>query len=181
MDLFESLMKENKRISKSEKRIKQLQESSWMIRANKSGYSFKDLARKYEADTGISIYDEDANTREFLKWVEDLLGDENLVPTYEGNKSKKKVKESNNKLDISEYDYVSTMQNGSENYELYRKIGPDGKGCWAAWKQKMGDRVGDPFEITYRQAQGFDLIDDSGINKLSRDLGKLLLPREGRK
>ena len=82
-------------------------------------------------------------------------------------------------IDISDYEELHyPLRDGNKYYQLYRKI-ENGKGVWAAAElDKYGsDVVGEPFKITYEQARGFEPIEDSSIRKLSRDLGKKLLPK----
>lgn len=82
-------------------------------------------------------------------------------------------------IDISDYEELHyPLRDGDKYYQLYRKI-EDGKGVWAAAElDKYGsDVIGEPFKITYEQARGFEPIEDSSIRKLSRDLGKKLLPK----
>lgn len=82
-------------------------------------------------------------------------------------------------IDISDYEKLRyPLRDGDKYYQLYRKI-ENGKGVWAAAElDKYGsDVVGEPFKITYEQARGFEPIEDSSIRKLSRDLGKKLLPK----
>lgn len=82
-------------------------------------------------------------------------------------------------IDISDYEELRyPLRDGDKYYQLYRKI-ENGKGVWAAAElDKYGsDVVGEPFKITYDQARGFEPIEDSSIRKLSRDLGKKLLPK----
>lgn len=82
-------------------------------------------------------------------------------------------------IDISDYEKLHyPLRDGDKYYQLYRKI-EDGRGVWAAAElDKYGsDVIGEPFKITYEQARGFEPIEDSSIRKLSRDLGKKLLPK----
>ena len=79
------------------------------------------------------------------------------------------------KVDISDYKYVGNV----DGFLTYRKIITDenGKmrGIWAAQDQ---DEKEPPFRITYNQALGYEPIKDThGIKRLSRDLGRLLLPQ----
>lgn len=80
------------------------------------------------------------------------------------------------KLDLSDYEELSyPLRDGGKNYQLFRKL-ENGKGKWAAAPMEMGDvKYDDAFEITYDQARGFEPINT--IGKLSRDLGKKLLPK----
>jgi hypothetical protein len=85
----------------------------------------------------------------------------------------------NESIDISDYEELHyPLRDGDKYYQLYRKI-ENGKGVWAAAElDKYGSNVvGEPFKITYEQARGFEPIEDSSIRKLSRDLGKKLLPK----
>lgn len=80
-------------------------------------------------------------------------------------------------LDADGYKYVS----GRPGYHLYRKDirGENGKvvsAVWAAQKYDAmkGQTVGDPFEITYDQARGFEPIEDTVASRLSKKVGKAL-------
>ena len=79
-------------------------------------------------------------------------------------------------LDISQYNQLSsTIKDAGNTYAIFRKL-ENGKGKWAAAPMEMGDvKYDDAFEITYDQARGFEPINN--IGKLSRDLGKILLPQ----
>ena len=79
-------------------------------------------------------------------------------------------------LDLSGYEELTyPLRDGGKNYQLFRKL-ENGKGKWAAAPMEMGDvKYDDAFEITYDQARGFEPINN--IGKLSRDLGKMLLPQ----
>lgn len=72
--------------------------------------------------------------------------------------------------ELEEYELVAYER----GYALYRKV-VDGRGQWAAQDQ---DKKHPPFRITYNQALGYEPIDkyDSDVQKLSRDLGRMLLP-----
>lgn len=72
--------------------------------------------------------------------------------------------------ELKEYEFVAY----EHGYALYRKI-VNGKGQWAAQDQ---DEKHPPFRITYEQALGYEPIDkyDSDVQKLSRELGRMLLP-----
>ena len=78
-------------------------------------------------------------------------------------------------LEAGGYEQVS----GSPGYNLYRKVIRDDngkvvKGVWAAQKYdgKTGRTVGEPFEITYDQARGFEPIGDD--ESLGAKVGKAL-------
>lgn len=75
-------------------------------------------------------------------------------------------------IDLSKYEPMSSRVGG---YEIYRYVEKDQdgkivKGHWAAKSD-----AGEPFEITYEQARGFEPI--TPVQKLSKDLGKKLLPK----
>ena len=73
-------------------------------------------------------------------------------------------------IDLSDYKYVSTLK----GYKLYRKM-LNGKGAWAAVPQDGGE----PFEISYEQARGFEPINPTDA-KVQKKLRKAL-KYEGRK
>lgn len=73
-------------------------------------------------------------------------------------------------IDLSDYKYVSTLK----GYKLYRKM-VNGKGVWAAVSQDGGE----PFEISYEQARGFEPINPIDA-KVQKKLRKAL-KYEGRK
>lgn len=75
-------------------------------------------------------------------------------------------------IDLSEYEYCSHASGRDAHWHLYRKI-VDGKGKWVARHQNTGEIR----EINYDQARGFEPIDDSFVNRLSRSLGSTLLPK----
>ena len=85
-------------------------------------------------------------------------------------------------LEADGYKYVT----GKPGYKIYRKDIRDNNGrvtnaVWAAQKldNKTFKPVGEPFEITYDQARGFDPIDDAG--KLGRKVANALgLRRESK-
>lgn len=58
-------------------------------------------------------------------------------------------------------------------YNLYMRI-ENNKGKWLAEDSDTGE----VFQITYEQARGFEPIRPNGIEKLSRELGKILLPHK---
>lgn len=92
-----------------------------------------------------------------VKWVED----------------KKIVKESND-IDLDDYEYVGYGSGPNRLWQLYRRFDKElNKGVWVAKHQNTGEIR----SITYDQAQGFEPIENSGITKLSRDLGRMLLPK----
>ena len=67
-------------------------------------------------------------------------------------------------------EYISNV-NG---YQVYRKL-ENGRGKWFAHYQD--DPIETMFPITYDQARGFeDMPARSSTEKLSRDLGRMLLP-----
>ena len=76
-------------------------------------------------------------------------------------------------IDLSEYEYCSHANGRDAHWQLYRKI-VDGKGKWVA----RHDNTGEIKEINYDQVRGFEPIDDSSISRLSRDLGKMLMPKK---
>lgn len=65
------------------------------------------------------------------------------------------------------YQYVDHIG----NFATYRKI-ENGKGKWLA----EDIRTGEFFPITYAQARGEEPIKPTGTEKLSKHLGKILLP-----
>lgn len=77
-------------------------------------------------------------------------------------------------IDISTYKEVSPENRGGTIYRLFRKV-ENGKGKWAAIEQCNGKDCGEPFEITYEQARGFEPMNSN--EKIGMVLGKKLLPR----
>lgn len=75
-------------------------------------------------------------------------------------------------IDKSEYQYAGSISKSHVVYDLYRKI-ENNKGKWIAEDCNTGEL----FPITYEQARGFEPIRPTGIESLSRELGKMLLPR----
>lgn len=78
-------------------------------------------------------------------------------------------------VDLSMYEFIEDGQ----GYFIYRRIVEDENGTpHGKWAAQDHDRKHPPFKITYMQARGYDPIDkyDSDIKKLSRELGKALLP-----
>lgn len=73
------------------------------------------------------------------------------------------------KINKSGYQEVGYSNNGK--YLLYRKL-ENGKGKWIA----EDEQTGEVFSITYEQALGRELIRSTQTEKLSRWLGKILLP-----
>lgn len=74
-------------------------------------------------------------------------------------------------IDKNEYSYAGSISKTNVVYELYRKI-ENGKGKWIA----EDSTTGEVFPITYEQARGFEPIRPTEIEKLSMQLGKMLLP-----
>lgn len=70
------------------------------------------------------------------------------------------------------YKHAGSISKHDVVYELYRKI-ENGRGKWLA----EDTRTGEFFPITYEQALGYEPIRPTGIEKLSRELGKMLLPK----
>lgn len=70
---------------------------------------------------------------------------------------------------LNGYEELNTM---IKHYKLYRKM-VNGKGRWKA----MDTKTGEVFDITYEQALGYEPIRPTEIEKLSIQLGKMLLPR----
>ena len=68
------------------------------------------------------------------------------------------------------YELVKYSPNA--RYEIYRRI-LNGKGKWRAREIETGKVI----DITYAQALGYELINPTPIEQLSRGLGKMLLPR----
>lgn len=64
------------------------------------------------------------------------------------------------------------------NYTLYRKVLREGNGkvIKGIWKVKH-IRTGKIKDITYDQALGYEPIEDTPIKRLSRELGRMLLPQ----
>lgn len=86
------------------------------------------------------------------------------------------VKPVDSALDVSDYEELNTgISDGGKNYRLYRKL-VDGRGKWAAQETKRGEPVGEPFEITYDQARGYEGINDAG--RIGREVGKKLFSRK---
>lgn len=79
-------------------------------------------------------------------------------------------------LDISSYQQLSsTIRDNGNTYALFRKR-EDNKTKWAAAEYVNGSPdLEHAFEITYDQASGFEPL--SKVGKISRDLGKKLLPK----
>lgn len=75
-------------------------------------------------------------------------------------------------INLDEYEYCSHADGRDAHWHLYRKI-VDGKGKWVAKHQNTGEIR----EINYDQARGFEPIDNNPIARLSRDLGRMLMPR----
>lgn len=75
-------------------------------------------------------------------------------------------------INLDEYEYISNV----DGYSTFRKIvrDEDGnpRGIWAARHQDGGEA----FPISYKQAQGFEPIEDTPIKRLARELGEMLLP-----
>ena len=85
---------------------------------------------------------------------------------------------SNNLVDDLYGSHYEGSPYGVDDYNLYRYIEKDDtgkpvKGYWAA-----EDKDGNRFRITYAQAKGEEPISKSGIRKLSKELGKKLLPNK---
>ena len=74
-------------------------------------------------------------------------------------------------INKSEYEHVSSISKTNIIYELYRKI-ENGKGKWIAEDSVTGEI----FPITYAQARGEEPIRPTGAEKLSKQLGRILLP-----
>ena len=92
-----------------------------------------------------------------------------------GEAVKAKLTESSDDIDLSEYEYVSYGSGHDRKWQKYRKFDKSlGKGVWVAKHSETGEIK----PITYDQAQGFEPIEDSGIARLSRDLGRMLLPNK---
>ena len=84
----------------------------------------------------------------------------------------RKLKES---IDLTDYERVHSHDS---NYAIYRKTLRDGngkitKGIWAAQRidGKTDKPIGEPFEITYDQARGFEPIEGANFGKI---VGKAL-------
>ena len=79
-----------------------------------------------------------------------------------------------NNINLDDYEYVCYGSGYNRLWQLYRRFDKElNKGVWVAKHQNTGEIK----SITYDQAQGFEPIEDSGINRLSRDLGRMLLPK----
>lgn len=109
---------------------------------------------------------------------DELWADENLMNHYRKfcGSLDESLNEEYEEVDISDYKYVGNV----DGFSTYRKVITDenGKmrGIWAAQDQ---DEKEPPFRITYDQALGYEPIKDThGIKRLSRDLGRLLLPQD---
>ena len=74
-------------------------------------------------------------------------------------------------IDKNEYSYAGSISKTNVVYELYRKI-ENGKGKWIA----EDSATGEIFPITYAQARGEEPIRPTEAEKLSKHLGKILLP-----
>lgn len=75
-------------------------------------------------------------------------------------------------INLNEYEYIGPATGYNKGWSLYRKI-VDGKGEWVAEHQQTKEVV----PINYDQVQGFEPIKNTGINKLQKDLGDMLLPK----
>lgn len=102
-----------------------------------------------------------------------IVASSKSAPVWELVKGNKGMNEA---INIQSYEELSsTLHDGGKIYKLFRKL-ENGKGKWAAAPIVMGDvKYDDAFEITYGQARGYEPI--SNIGKLSRQLGKKLLPK----
>lgn len=74
------------------------------------------------------------------------------------------------KKELLGYTYVTSSKNS--RYEIYRKI-VNGRGKWKAKEIETGKVI----DITYEQALGYEPINPTPVEKLSMELGKILLPR----
>ena len=74
-------------------------------------------------------------------------------------------------IDKNEYSYAGSISKTNVVYELYRKI-ENGKGKWIA----EDSTTGEIFPITYAQAREEEPIRPTETEKLSKHLGKILLP-----
>lgn len=74
-------------------------------------------------------------------------------------------------INKNEYQHAGCISKTNVVYELYRKI-ENGKGKWIA----EDSTTGEVFPITYAQARGEEPIRPTEIGKLSKHLGKILLP-----
>ena len=68
--------------------------------------------------------------------------------------------------------YVQKGFSSNFRYELYVKF-INGKDKWRAREIETGKVI----DITYSQALGYELINPTPVEQLSRKLGKILLPR----
>ena len=87
-------------------------------------------------------------------------------------------------LEADGYKYVTSKIFGGRYYEIYRKVVKgENKGYWKAVEKdsRTFKPIGEPFDITWEQASGFEPIRDTGF---SRAVGKALgftkfgVPRE---
>lgn len=90
-------------------------------------------------------------------------------------------------LEADGYKYVTSKIFGGRYYEIYRKVVKgENKGYWKAVEKdsRTFKPIGEPFDITWEQASGFEPIRDTGF---SRAVGKALgftkfgVPRESYK
>ena len=102
------------------------------------------------------------------KFVNDFLWCINADTEHE-----EMLKESND-INLDDYEYVGYGSGHNRLWQLYRRFDKElNKGVWVAKHQNTGEIK----SITYDQAQGFEPIEDSGVVRLSRDLGRMLLPK----
>ena len=127
-------------------------------------------------------YDDVMNPSSDYVWIDGKQFD-SLKVTLRGGKPYIKnddINEStkNNLVDDLYGSHYKRIPYGVDGYNLYRYIEKDDtgkivKGYWAA-----EDEDGNRFRITYAQARGEEPISNSGIKKLSKELGKKLLPNK---
>ena len=122
------------------------------------GYNVYDKYRELE-DTGFP------SMEAAKKFVDELVTKDKM---YESTTNTESYSTEQDLIDAG-YKYVSS----NSPYDLYRKI-IGGKGDWYAVNYENNTVQ----HITYAQARGYEPIDDTtGIKRLSKELGKKLLPQ----
>lgn len=105
--------------------------------------------------------------------VEDNLSFREWSNIVEYINESESLKESND-IDLDDYEYVGTGSGHDSKWSKYRRFDKElNKGVWVAKHQETGEIK----PINYDQALGYEPIEDSGIARLSRDLGRMLLPK----
>lgn len=131
-----------------------------------------------DRDPDITSYTEEDKQRAidyYMKWMDkEDAWREKTFPSDSGDYVRSS-NDSDDYVDISDYEFIENRG----GYHIYRKIIDDGNGkIHGEWAAQDQDQKHPPFKITYMQARGHDVIDkyDSDVKKLSRELGRMLLP-----